>query len=186
MYATALSWLLSFSCFLHFIRSNIIDYIIKRRTYIIKISEHFTGHLIKLSGAVPKEINLHETSSMCYCAFPHWSWVLFPGKGASSFRTELYRSSESEGLLCRFSASPNKETQKAVSTNILSPHSLQSVKTSVGVCLQHAGSRETKGGFHLSSLILNCCSSRKRKQMLFRRQQRCLVTTANFHQAQGA
>lgn len=143
MYGTALSWLLSFSSFLHFIRSNIIDYIIKRRTYIIKISEHFTGHLIKLSGAVPKEINLHETSSMCYCAFPHWSWVLLPGKGASSFRTELYRRSGSEGLPCRFSASPNKETQKAVSTNVPSPCSpqrLQSVKTSVGVCPQHAGS----------------------------------------------
>lgn len=45
--------------FKNFIRRNIIDYVIKCKTYIIKISEHFTGHLIKTSGAMPKGINLH-------------------------------------------------------------------------------------------------------------------------------
>lgn len=53
---------------LHFIRSNIIDYIIKCRMYIIKISQHFTGHLIKISGAVPKGINLHEALSTYHSA----------------------------------------------------------------------------------------------------------------------
>lgn len=36
--------------------------------YIIKIAQHFTGHLIKISGAVPKGINFHEASSMHYSA----------------------------------------------------------------------------------------------------------------------
>lgn len=65
---TQYSLLMAFWLILNFIRSNIIDYIIKCKTYIIKIAQHFTDHLIKISGAGPKKINLHEASSTYYSA----------------------------------------------------------------------------------------------------------------------
>lgn len=52
---------------------------------------------------------------------------------------------------------------------------------------QHrAGNRGNERGFHSSSLILNCYSPRVSKQVLFRRQQRCRVTIANFQKTRGA
>lgn len=79
------SWL--FKLILNFIRSNIIYYIIKCKTYIIKISQHFTDHLIKISGAVPGGINLAKPQVLLLCSAVSVSVrkrVLLPGNESSS------------------------------------------------------------------------------------------------------
>lgn len=77
----SVSWL--FKLVLNFIRSNIIYYIIKCKTYIIKISQHFTDRLIKISGAVPRGINSRAASSRhCSACRSTRSWALLPGRRA--------------------------------------------------------------------------------------------------------
>lgn len=81
---TAFSWL--FKLILNFIRSNIIYYIIKCKTYIIKISQHFTDHLIKISGAVPGGINLAKPQVLLLCS----AVSVLRGRGSCSREGELF------------------------------------------------------------------------------------------------
>lgn len=114
--------------------------------YIIKISQHFTGHLIKMSGAVPKGINLDEASSTHYSAVlvSAGKMGLAPWEGVLILQGLSHNtSSRSEGPLCHFPISPKKEkTQKDAPSRILSadvgsspsPQFLLSVRMSLGIC----------------------------------------------------